>query len=199
MCGSCWAYGAIGPIESVLAIKTGSLRELPEQLLVDCAWTNGTGESEQNSGCDGGVSDIGILEVVRKYGGVIALPGTWRTARPGVIGLVKDQAMCGSGWAYGAIGPVESVLAIKIGNLRVLPEQFLVDCAWTSGTGESDQNSGCDGGVSGIGILAVVRKYGGVVPVAKAKPHSFQGRELVYIEQVTENECIVRRGSGDAS
>eukprot|EP00930_Biecheleria_cincta_P030657 TRINITY_DN21232_c0_g1_i1.p1 TRINITY_DN21232_c0_g1~~TRINITY_DN21232_c0_g1_i1.p1 ORF type:complete len:534 (+),score=85.26 TRINITY_DN21232_c0_g1_i1:189-1604(+) len=92
----------------------------------------------------------------------------WRTARPGVIGPVKDQAMCGSCWAYGAIGPVESALAVKSGSLKELPEQFLVDCAWTNGTGTSGQNSGCDGGDSDIGILEVVRKYGGVIPSAAA-------------------------------
>lgn len=92
----------------------------------------------------------------------------WRTARPGVIGPVKDQAMCGSCWAYGAMGPVESALAIKKGSLKELPEQFLVDCAWTNNTGISGQNSGCDGGDSDIGILEVVRKYGGVIPSAAA-------------------------------
>merc|ERR1712176_1431264 len=70
----------------------------------------------------------------------------WRS-KDGVIGRVKDQAMCGSCWAYGAIGPVESTLVVT-GNAKPieLPEQYIVDCAWTNNTGASGKNSGCNGG-----------------------------------------------------
>merc|ERR1712187_588738 len=72
----------------------------------------------------------------------------WRTERPGVVSPVKDQAMCGSCWIYGAIEPIESILAIRTGHLVPLPEQFLVDCTWTNNTGASNGNIGCDGGDS---------------------------------------------------
>merc|ERR1719238_2407071 len=45
--------------------------ELPEQFVVDCTWINGTGASGGNFGCDGGDSDIGALEIIKKFGGVI--------------------------------------------------------------------------------------------------------------------------------
>jgi len=70
MCGSCWTYGLMGPVESIHAIQSGSLVELPEQFAVDCTWTNNT-DGPSNSGCDGGDSDVGALEIVRKYGGII--------------------------------------------------------------------------------------------------------------------------------
>lgn len=92
----------------------------------------------------------------------------WRTERPGVVGPVKDQLMCGSCWAYGALGPIESALAIRTGTLTLLPEQFIVDCAWTNGTGSSGGNFGCDGGDPDIGALEIIRKYGGVIPTAAA-------------------------------
>eukprot|EP00927_Polykrikos_kofoidii_P040407 TRINITY_DN3454_c0_g1_i3.p1 TRINITY_DN3454_c0_g1~~TRINITY_DN3454_c0_g1_i3.p1 ORF type:complete len:559 (+),score=73.84 TRINITY_DN3454_c0_g1_i3:170-1678(+) len=92
----------------------------------------------------------------------------WRTKSPGVVGPVKDQAYCGSCWAYGAMGPLESITAIRTGRLVELPEQFVVDCTWTNGTGASGGNFGCDGGDSDIGVLEIVRKYGGTVPSAKA-------------------------------
>lgn len=92
----------------------------------------------------------------------------WRQERPGVVGPVKDQAMCGSCWTYGATEPIESISAIRTGRLVPLPEQFLLDCTWTNGTEGGASNLGCDGGNSDIGVLEVVRKYGGIIPTAMA-------------------------------
>jgi len=93
----------------------------------------------------------------------------WRTEMPGSQSPVKDQGVCGSCWAYGGFEPIESILAIHSKNkLVVLPEQFMVDCTWTNNTGSSGTNSGCDGGDSDIGVLEIVRKYGGVIPSAQA-------------------------------
>ena len=45
-CGSCWAFSAIGALESKHALQTGKLTEFSEQSLVDC--------SKSNYGCSGG-------------------------------------------------------------------------------------------------------------------------------------------------
>eukprot|EP00906_Rhabdomonas_costata_P019213 RCo028028 len=35
-CGSCWAFSAVETVESIWAIKTGSLNELSVQQILDC-------------------------------------------------------------------------------------------------------------------------------------------------------------------
>ncbi|KAK8794814.1 hypothetical protein WA158_001795 [Blastocystis sp. Blastoise] len=47
-CGSCYAFAILGSIESLYAIRTGTLYELSPQQVVDCSVKKG------NSGCSGG-------------------------------------------------------------------------------------------------------------------------------------------------
>jgi len=46
-CGACWAFSAVGALESLYAIKTSNLNSFSEQQLIDC--------DEENYGCGGGL------------------------------------------------------------------------------------------------------------------------------------------------
>ena len=53
-CGSCWAFSAIGAMESSLSIFNKTLPNLSEQQLVDCSTSYG------NQGCNGGFMTYGF-------------------------------------------------------------------------------------------------------------------------------------------
>jgi len=63
----------------------------------------------------------------------------WRAR--GAVTPVKDQARCGSCWAFSAVGALEGCHFIKTGVLASFSEQFLVNC-----DGEEYGNFGCSGG-----------------------------------------------------
>jgi cathepsin F len=59
-CGSCWAFSAIGNIESRYAIATSNLTEFSEQQLVDC-------DRSQDEGCNGGLMEY-AFDYLQKEG-----------------------------------------------------------------------------------------------------------------------------------
>lgn len=65
VCGSCWAFSAVGAVEAALYIHNGMKEfvRLSEQALIDCAWSNG------NDGCVGGF-DSAAFEWIKDNGGI---------------------------------------------------------------------------------------------------------------------------------
>ncbi|KAK9844357.1 hypothetical protein WJX74_001261 [Apatococcus lobatus] len=83
----------------------------------------------------------------------------WRGT--GATGPVKDQATCGSCYAFGAVAAMQSALFMSTGKQVLLSEQQLVDCSWGFG-----ENSACDGGMYDSAMDYIVTKAGGAVTEA---------------------------------
>ncbi|CAK0742229.1 hypothetical protein CVIRNUC_001381 [Coccomyxa viridis] len=63
----------------------------------------------------------------------------WRGT--GADNVVKDQATCGSCWAFGTTATLQSAYWMATGKMERFSEQQLTDCSWKFGA-----NHACDGG-----------------------------------------------------
>lgn len=77
----------------------------------------------------------------------------WRLA--GAVTPVRDQAFCGSCWAFGTIGTIVGRYFLKYGKQVQFSEQQLMDCSWNEG------NNGCDGGED-FRVYQYAMKVGGL-------------------------------------
>lgn len=77
----------------------------------------------------------------------------WREKN--AVSPVKDQGSCGSCWTFSTTGALESHHYLKYGEMTILAEQQLVDCA------QDFDNHGCNGGLPSH-AFEYVRYNGGI-------------------------------------
>ncbi|XP_063674990.1 uncharacterized protein LOC134811826 [Bolinopsis microptera] len=71
-CGSCWAFAAVASLESHYAIKTGTLKTLSEQQLLDCTYSD-----YGYDGCQGGWMGDAFKQIRNKLGNRLATSETY--------------------------------------------------------------------------------------------------------------------------
>lgn len=105
-CGSCWAFSTTGALEGQTFRKTGTLPNLSEQQLVDCAGRFG------NAGCDGGLMDMAFLYTM-SVKGLMSEADYPYTATDGAACLYKaQQATAGvAGFLYVPKGDEDQLTA----------------------------------------------------------------------------------------
>lgn len=76
-------------------------------------------------------------------------------------GGVKDQALCGSCWAFGAVGAMEAAWFMSMGEQVSFSEQQVMDCSWGYLPDDEESASACNGGDAWVGI-SHISEAGGI-------------------------------------
>lgn len=86
MCGSCWAFSAVGAIEGAHFVDTGKVVSLSEQQFVDC--------DPMDNGCGGGLMDNAFLYDENSTGVCSSEDYPYVAHRRWVLGCKAEKGLC---------------------------------------------------------------------------------------------------------
>merc|ERR1712139_489918 len=122
-CGSCWAFSAVGTVESAYALAAGELGSYAEQQLVDCS-TNGGSQ-----GCNGGFNQYGIQYI--GTAGIASESSYPYTATDGTCRTVSADLPAGTVAGYQAVGKSNDALMSAL-NTSPVSVTVAADNTWQS-------------------------------------------------------------------
>jgi len=123
-CGSCWAFSAVGTVESAYALAAGKLGSYAEQQLVDCDTTGGS------QGCNGGFNQYGISYIGST--GIAAESAYPYTARDGSCkSSVSKTLAAGAVTGYKSVGKNTDALKSAL-NSAPISVTVDADNSWQS-------------------------------------------------------------------
>ncbi|KAK2987201.1 hypothetical protein RJ640_029086 [Escallonia rubra] len=88
-----------------------------------------------------------------RYESVANVPSSVDWRDQGAVTAVKDQGVCGSCWAFSAVGAMEGIVQISTHKLMTLSEQQLVDC-------DTTMDAGCNGGYMSFAFEFIINNGG---------------------------------------
>jgi len=98
------------------------------------------------------------------------LPTSFDWRKKHVVTPIKDQASCGSCWAFSVIGNIEGMWALGGNKLTNLSEQWVVDCSKSCLQSNPQAcNAGCGGGLPWLGYGDIIANK--FVTTEKAYPY----------------------------
>lgn len=106
----------------------------------------------------------------------------------GADGRPRDQACCGSCWAFGASGAMEGAWWAATGRAVSLSAQQVMDCSWGFVPGHDSSTAACDGGDAWAGVGHVVDAGG----IAATSDYEYLGQDNYCTENGTAKAAKFR-------